>query len=162
MVCTPARVCWKSCRLEADTCAPLEALPQDVSTPELKRSEEGQPFTLVKALQEQGQFADAKRVITIDGGARRMREQHGGYPSNTTPVVVLRAEAENAEATRTHQADFAANWASLRRSQTAVLTRSCRYRTAQPGKHSPQRPKPRPARRTTQGDRAPEAPCAWI
>ncbi|MFP3534573.1 phosphomannomutase/phosphoglucomutase, partial [Burkholderia sp. SIMBA_042] len=40
----------------ADAGAPLEALPQDVSTPELKlEMEEGQPFTLVQALQEQGQ-----------------------------------------------------------------------------------------------------------
>ena len=41
----------------ADACAPLEALPQDVSTPELKlEMEEGQPFTLVRALQDHGQF----------------------------------------------------------------------------------------------------------
>ncbi|KAG1459866.1 hypothetical protein G6F57_014430 [Rhizopus arrhizus] len=52
----------------ADACAPLEALPQDVSTPELKlEMEEGQPFTLVQALQDQGQFPDARRVITSDG-----------------------------------------------------------------------------------------------
>ena len=44
----------------ADACAPLEALPQDVSTPELKlEMEEGQPFTLVRALQDHGQFPGA-------------------------------------------------------------------------------------------------------
>ena len=52
----------------ADACAPLEALPQDVSTPELKlEMEEGQPFTLVRALQDHGQFPGASRVVTIDG-----------------------------------------------------------------------------------------------
>ena len=46
----------------ADACAPLEALPQDVSTPELKlEMEEGQPFTLVRALQDHGQFPGASR-----------------------------------------------------------------------------------------------------
>ena len=93
---------------EADACAPLEALPQDVSTPELKlEMEEGQPFTLVKALQDQGQFTDAKRVITIDGVRAEYADGFGlARPSNTTPVVVLRFEAENTEALQRIQADF--------------------------------------------------------
>ena len=92
----------------ADACAPLEALPQDVSTPELKlEMEEGQPFTLVKALQDQGQFPDARRVITIDGVRAEYADGFGlARPSNTTPVVVLRFEAENPEALQRIQADF--------------------------------------------------------
>ena len=92
----------------ADACAPLEALPQDVSTPELKlEMEEGQPFTLVKALQEQGQFPDAKRVITIDGVRAEYADGFGlARPSNTTPVVVLRFEAQSEEALARIQADF--------------------------------------------------------
>ncbi|EFF73107.1 phosphomannomutase/phosphoglucomutase [Achromobacter piechaudii] len=92
----------------ADACAPLEALPQDVSTPELKlEMEEGQPFTLVKALQDQGQFPDARRVITIDGVRAEYADGFGlARPSNTTPVVVLRFEAENPEALQRIQGDF--------------------------------------------------------
>ncbi len=92
----------------ADACAPLEALPQDVSTPELKlEMEEGQPFTLVKALQDQGQFPDAKRVITIDGVRAEYADGFGlARPSNTTPVVVLRFEAQSEAALARIQADF--------------------------------------------------------
>ncbi|MFJ3461812.1 phosphomannomutase/phosphoglucomutase [Achromobacter spanius] len=92
----------------ADACEPLEALPQDVSTPELKlEMEEGQPFTLVKALQDQGQFPDAKRVITIDGVRAEYADGFGlARPSNTTPVVVLRFEAQSEAALARIQADF--------------------------------------------------------
>ncbi len=92
----------------ADPCAMLEALPQDVSTPELKlEMEEGQPFTLIQALQEQGQFPDAQRVITIDGVRAEYPDGFGlARPSNTTPVVVLRFEAQTPEALERIQADF--------------------------------------------------------
>ncbi len=92
----------------ADPCAMLEALPQDVSTPELKlEMEEGQPFTLVQALQDQGQFPDAHRVITIDGVRAEYPDGFGlARASNTTPVVVLRFEAQTAAALERIQADF--------------------------------------------------------
>ncbi|WP_338879846.1 phosphomannomutase/phosphoglucomutase [Achromobacter veterisilvae] len=92
----------------ADPCAVLEALPQDVSTPELKlEMEEGQPFTLVQALQDQGQFPGAQRVITIDGVRAEYPDGFGlARPSNTTPVVVLRFEAQTAAALERIQADF--------------------------------------------------------
>lgn len=92
----------------ADPCAMLEALPQDVSTPELKlEMEEGQPFTLVQALQDQGQFPGAQRVITIDGVRAEYPDGFGlARPSNTTPVVVLRFEAQTPEALERIQADF--------------------------------------------------------
>ncbi|MGE8613455.1 MAG: phosphomannomutase/phosphoglucomutase [Achromobacter veterisilvae] len=92
----------------ADPCAMLEALPQDVSTPELKlEMEEGQPFTLVQALQDQGQFPGALRVITIDGVRAEYPDGFGlARPSNTTPVVVLRFEAQTAAALERIQADF--------------------------------------------------------
>ncbi|WP_436408651.1 phosphomannomutase/phosphoglucomutase [Achromobacter insolitus] len=92
----------------ADPCAALEALPQDVSTPELKlEMEEGQPFTLVQALQEQGQFPGAHRVLTIDGVRAEYPDGFGlARPSNTTPVVVLRFEAQTPEALERIQADF--------------------------------------------------------
>ena len=92
----------------ADPCAALEALPQDVSTPELKlEMEEGQPFTLVQALQERGQFPGAHRVLTIDGVRAEYPDGFGlARPSNTTPVVVLRFEAQTPEALERIQADF--------------------------------------------------------
>ncbi|MNN83612.1 Phosphomannomutase/phosphoglucomutase [compost metagenome] len=79
-----------------------------MSTPELKlEMEEGQPFTLVKALQDQGQFPDAKRVITIDGVRAEYADGFGlARPSNTTPVVVLRFEAQTPQALERIQADF--------------------------------------------------------
>jgi len=93
---------------DADPCAVLEALPQDVSTPELKlEMEEGQPFALVQALQDQGQFPGAQRVITIDGVRAEYPDGFGlARPSNTTPVVVLRFEAQTAAALERIQADF--------------------------------------------------------
>jgi len=92
----------------ADPSTVLEALPQDVSTPELKlEMEEGQPFTLVRALQENGQFPDALRVITIDGVRAEYPDGFGlARPSNTTPVVVLRFEAQTPQALARIQADF--------------------------------------------------------
>ncbi len=92
----------------ADPSEPLESLPQDISTPELKlEMEEGQPFTLVKALQEQGEFPDAVRIITIDGVRAEYADGFGlARPSNTTPVVVLRFEAETEAALARIQDDF--------------------------------------------------------
>ena len=99
----------------SDAGAPLEALPQDVSTPELKlEMEEGQPFTLVQALQEQGQFPGATRVVTIDGVRAEYPDGFGlARPSNTTPVVVLRFEAQTAEALARIQGDFRREFAKL-------------------------------------------------
>lgn len=99
----------------SDAGAPLEALPQDVSTPELKlEMEEGQPFTLVQALQEQGQFPGATRVVTIDGVRAEYPDGFGlARPSNTTPVVVLRFEAQTAEALARIQGDFRRELAKL-------------------------------------------------
>lgn len=77
--------------------AVLEALPQAVSTPELKlETAEGEQFRLVAQLQEHGQFNGATEVITIDGVRAEYPDGFGlARPSNTTPVVVLRFEADN-------------------------------------------------------------------
>jgi phosphomannomutase/phosphoglucomutase len=92
----------------ANASTPLESLPQSLSTPELKlEMREGQPFALVKALQAQGQFADAERVITIDGVRAEYPDGFGlARPSNTTPVVVLRFEADTKAALLRIQNDF--------------------------------------------------------
>src|SRR5690606_18803744 len=86
----------------------LEALPQAVSTPELKlEMEEGQPFALIKTLQEQGKFDGSLRVVTIDGVRAEYPDGFGlARASNTTPVVVLRFEADTDEALTRIQEDF--------------------------------------------------------
>lgn len=85
---------------EADPSQLLEDLPQALSTPELKlEMAEGEPFVLVKALQEQGNFDGSLRVVTIDGVRAEYADGFGlARASNTTPVVVLRFEADTPEA----------------------------------------------------------------
>ncbi len=92
----------------ADPSAVLEAIPQAVSTPELKlETEDGQQFDLVAALQEKGDFTGATEVITIDGVRAEYADGFGlARPSNTTPVVVLRFEADDEAALARIQAVF--------------------------------------------------------
>jgi len=91
-----------------DPSAVLKALPNATSTPELNiKMAEGEPFALLDELKASARFTDAKEVITIDG----LRVEYaGGFglarPSNTTPVVVLRFEADDATALARIQADF--------------------------------------------------------
>ena len=82
---------------DADPSAVLDALPQAVSTPELKlETDEGAQFTLVEALQKHGEFPDAREIITIDGVRVEYADGFGlARSSNTTPVVVLRFEADD-------------------------------------------------------------------
>ncbi len=93
---------------EADPSAVLEALPQAVSTPELKlETAEGEQFALVQRLQNEGQFATATEIITIDGVRAEYPDGFGlARPSNTTPVVVLRFEADDDEAMARIQQEF--------------------------------------------------------
>ena len=81
----------------ADANAALKALPDAVSTPELNiKMAEGEPFELVKRLKAQADFAGADEVITIDGVRVDYADGFGlARPSNTTPVVVLRFEADS-------------------------------------------------------------------
>jgi phosphomannomutase/phosphoglucomutase len=88
--------------------AVLKALPDAVSTPELNiKMNEGEPFELVKRLKEGAAFAGAQEVITLDGVRVEYADGFGlARPSNTTPVVVLRFEADSEEAIARIQADF--------------------------------------------------------
>jgi len=92
----------------ADPSAELEALPQALSTPELKLPmAEGEPHALVRALQEKGEFAGATDVVTIDGVRAEYPDGFGlARASNTTPVVVLRFEADTPGALARIQDDF--------------------------------------------------------
>lgn len=90
--------------------AVLEALPKDLSTPELKlEMQEGQPHALIAELQASGRFPTSRELITIDGVRAEYADGFGlARASNTTPVVVLRFEAETQEALERIQAEFRA------------------------------------------------------
>ncbi|OXR49861.1 phosphomannomutase/phosphoglucomutase [Pusillimonas sp. T2] len=93
---------------QADASALLEALPQGVSTPELKiEMNEGEPHALIARLQAEGRFATATEINTIDGVRAEYSDGFGlARASNTTPVVVLRFEGDNAQALERIQAEF--------------------------------------------------------
>ena len=92
----------------ADPSALLNALPDSINTPELHlKTAEGENFTLVERLRAQAHFEGASEVITIDGVRVEYPDGFGlARPSNTTPVVVLRFEAESRQALARIQADF--------------------------------------------------------
>lgn len=86
----------------------LEALPKDLSTPELKlEMAEGEPHPFVERLQKEAAFPTAKECITIDGIRAEYDDGFGlARASNTTPVVVLRFEAQNEAALARIQNEF--------------------------------------------------------
>jgi len=91
-----------------DPSAELEALPDAVSTPELHvQLAEGENFTLIEKLRQTARFEDAKDIISIDGLRVEYDDGFGlARPSNTTPVVVLRFEADTDAALKRIQDDF--------------------------------------------------------
>ena len=93
---------------QADINATLHGLPDTVNTPELNiRMAEGEHYALMERLQKTAKFPDAQDVITLDGLRVEYADGFGlARPSNTTPVIVLRFEADNAEALERIQADF--------------------------------------------------------
>lgn len=92
----------------ADPGAVLEALPDAINTPELQWPlNEGENYTLMDALQKTAKFSGAKEIITIDGLRVEYADGFGlARPSNTTPIIVLRFEADNEAALRRIQDDF--------------------------------------------------------
>jgi len=88
--------------------ATLNALPDAVSTPELHiKLQEGENHALIARLGKEAQFTDRKEVITIDGLRVEYADGFGLMrASNTTPVIVLRFEADNEAALKRIQDDF--------------------------------------------------------
>ena len=86
----------------------LKNLPNATSTPELNiKMNEGEPFALVDKLKAEAKFEGAQSILTIDGVRVEYADGFGlARPSNTTPVVVLRFEADNEAAIARIQADF--------------------------------------------------------
>jgi len=86
----------------------LKALPNAPSTHELHWAlEEGEPHALVAKLQDAKPFPGAKRILTIDGVRVEYADGFGlARASNTTPVIVLRFEADSAGALERIKSDF--------------------------------------------------------
>ena len=93
---------------DKDVSPALEQLPDALSTPELHlKTAEGENYTLIEKLKQTARFAGAKELITIDGLRVEYPDGFGlARPSNTTPVVVLRFEADDAQALKRIQDDF--------------------------------------------------------
>jgi phosphomannomutase / phosphoglucomutase len=92
----------------ADPSALLNGLPNSTSTPELHlHLQEGENYALIGKLQQDAKFEGAQDVITIDGLRVEYADGFGlARSSNTTPVVVLRFEADNPVALERIQAAF--------------------------------------------------------
>jgi phosphomannomutase/phosphoglucomutase len=89
---------------------PLKNLPNAISTPELNvKMQEGEPHALVAKLRQGGKklLPGAKELITIDGVRAEYADGFGlARASNTTPVIVLRFEADTQAALQRIQDEF--------------------------------------------------------
>lgn len=92
----------------ADANAVLKGLPNAVCTPELNiKMQEGEPVKLVTRLKELPAFAGEAERITIDGLRVEFADGFGLVrSSNTTPVLVLRFEADTEAAITRIQGEF--------------------------------------------------------
>ena len=92
----------------------LNALPDAFCTPELHiHTAEGENHALLARLQQTAKFTDApmftdaREIITLDGLRVEYADGFGlARPSNTTPVIVLRFEADSEKALQRIQNDF--------------------------------------------------------
>ncbi|QGZ39653.1 phosphomannomutase/phosphoglucomutase [Pseudoduganella flava] len=93
---------------QQDPSALLNALPQSDSTPELHlHLKEGENFALMDKLRSDAKFPGNERIITIDGLRVEYADGFGlARSSNTTPVIVLRFEAETPAALARIQGQF--------------------------------------------------------
>jgi phosphomannomutase/phosphoglucomutase len=93
---------------DPDGNAVLKALPNAPSTPELNwKLAEGEPHALVARLQATRPFPGAQSILTIDGVRAEYADGFGlARASNTTPVIVLRFEADTAAGLERIQQEF--------------------------------------------------------
>ncbi|WP_374566478.1 phosphomannomutase/phosphoglucomutase [Nitrosomonas sp.] len=96
---------------ETDINAALNNLPDSLNTPELQvRTAEGENHALIAQLQKNAVFDNPQQIITTDGLRVEYRDGFGlARASNTTPVMVLRFEADNPAALQRIQEDFRRN-----------------------------------------------------
>jgi phosphomannomutase/phosphoglucomutase len=83
---------------KTDLDAIFEKFPNSVNTPELKiYVSEAEKFSIMKKLISSANFKTALQIMTIDGLRVNFADGWGLVrPSNTTPCLVLRFEAESA------------------------------------------------------------------
>jgi len=93
---------------QSDANGMLNGLPNSINTPELQiKLKEGESYALITQLQKEAKFTDVQEIITIDGLRVEYADGFGLMrSSNTTPVVVLRFEADSEEALARIQQDF--------------------------------------------------------
>ena len=93
---------------QEDCSATLNSIPDSINTPELQiKLKEGENYALIAQLQKNARFADSERIVTVDGLRVEYKDGFGlARSSNTTPVVVLRFEADNEIALKRIQDDF--------------------------------------------------------
>jgi phosphomannomutase/phosphoglucomutase len=93
---------------QKDPSATLNNLPDAVSTPELHiHLKEGENYALIEKIRQDARFTDFREIITIDGLRVEYADGFGLMrSSNTTPVIVLRFEADDADALTRIQQDF--------------------------------------------------------
>jgi len=93
---------------QADPSATLNNLPDAVSTPELHiKLKEGENVALIEKVRRTAEFFGAPEIITVDGLRVEYADGFGLMrSSNTTPVIVLRFEADDAAALARIQQDF--------------------------------------------------------
>ncbi|BDU18383.1 phosphomannomutase/phosphoglucomutase [Lysobacter auxotrophicus] len=93
----------------------LSALPNGVSTPEIKvDAPDGDPHSFVEWFRDEAKFEGA-RLSTIDGLRVDFPDGWGLVrASNTTPVLVMRFDADSPEALARIKADFRAQLLALR------------------------------------------------
>lgn len=105
----------------ADMTKTLNDLPQSTSTPELQlKLSEGENFAIIEQMQKNANFPGSTEIISIDGLRVEYPDGFGlARSSNTTPVIVMRFEAESPEALARIQA--ALNAAILAVKPDAVL-----------------------------------------
>jgi phosphomannomutase/phosphoglucomutase len=108
---------------ERDPSAALTALPDSISTPEINVASGGDsPHALIERLAATAEFPGAVDVIRIDG----LRVEYGdGFglarASNTTPVIVLRFEAETDAGLERIKAEFRRAFAAVAPSLTLPI-----------------------------------------
>jgi len=87
----------------------MESLPDSISTPEINVAleREGENHQLIASLQKSARFEGATDVNTIDGLRVEYPDGFGLMrASNTTPVIVLRFEADSDAALARIQREF--------------------------------------------------------
>jgi phosphomannomutase/phosphoglucomutase len=99
---------------EEDPNRTLNNLPNAICTPELQLAcAEGESFTIVENIKAHAKFPTSESINTIDGIRVEYADGFGlARPSNTTPVVVMRFEADSEQALLRIQNEF----------RTALLT----------------------------------------